>query len=84
MAKHRTHSIEFKRQVVQDYLGGETLYRLAKRHEISRTLIRVWLAKHEAGVLDSDTAAAPPAFAGAGSHRDCDRLRLPCCDPGSY
>jgi transposase-like protein len=40
------------------YLGGETLYGLAKRHEISRTLIRVWLAKHEAGVLDSDTAAA--------------------------
>jgi transposase-like protein len=23
MAKHRTHSIEFKRQVVQEYLGGE-------------------------------------------------------------
>src|SRR5689334_13340074 len=58
MAKHRTHSIEFKRQVVQQYLGGETLYGLAKQHEISRTLIRVWLAKHEAGVLDSDTAAA--------------------------
>jgi len=58
MVKHRTHSIEFKRQVVQDYLGGETLYGLAKRHEISRTLIHVWLAKHEAGVLDSDTAAA--------------------------
>jgi transposase-like protein len=57
MAKHRTHSIEFKRRVVQDYLGGETLYGLAKRYEISRTLIRVWLAKHEAGVLDSDTAA---------------------------
>src|SRR5271167_3075809 len=58
MAKHRNHSIEFKRQVVQDYLGGETLYGLAKRHEISRNLIRVWLAKHEAGGLDSDTAAA--------------------------
>jgi len=58
MAKHRTHSIEFKRQVVQEYLGGETLYGLAKRHEISRNLIRVWLAKHEAGTLDSDTAAA--------------------------
>ena len=56
MPKHRTHSIEFKRQVVQDYLGGETLYGLAKRHEISRTLIRVWLAKHEAGVLDSESA----------------------------
>jgi hypothetical protein len=31
MAKHRTHSIEFKRQVVQEYLGGETLYGLSKR-----------------------------------------------------
>jgi transposase len=51
MAKHPTHSLEFKRQVVQEYLGGETLYGLAKRHEISRILIRVWLAKHEAVVL---------------------------------
>ena len=24
MAKHRTHSIEFKRQVVQEFLGGES------------------------------------------------------------
>jgi transposase len=41
MAKHRTHSIEFKRQVVQEYLGGETLYGLAKRHEISRARIQL-------------------------------------------
>ena len=26
MAKHRSYSVEFKRQVVQDYLAGETLY----------------------------------------------------------
>jgi hypothetical protein len=32
MAKHRTHSIEFKRQVAQEFLAGETLHRLAKRH----------------------------------------------------
>ena len=25
MAKHRTHSIAFKRQVVQEYLAGETV-----------------------------------------------------------
>ncbi len=25
MARHRTHSIAFKRQVVQKYLAGETL-----------------------------------------------------------
>ena len=30
MARHRTHSTEFKRQVVQDYLAGETLHGLAQ------------------------------------------------------
>lgn len=30
MAKHRTHSIEFKRQVSPEYLGGETLHALSK------------------------------------------------------
>jgi len=29
MAKHRTYSIEFKRQVVQEFLAGETLHGLA-------------------------------------------------------
>jgi transposase len=49
MAKHRTHSIEFKRQVVQ-----ESPHALAKRHGISRNLIKIWVAKYEAGGLDSD------------------------------
>jgi len=47
MAKHRTHSIEFKRQIVQEYLGGETLHGLAKRHDVSHNLIRVWVQKYE-------------------------------------
>jgi len=34
MAKHRTHSIEFKRQVVQEFLVGESPHALAKRHSI--------------------------------------------------
>src|SRR2546422_10433832 len=58
MAKHRTHWIEFKRQVVQEFLGGESPHALAKRHSISRNLIKIWVAKYEAGGLDSDTAAA--------------------------
>jgi transposase len=58
MAKHRTHSIEFKRQVVQEFLGGESYDALAKRHGISRNLIKIWVAKYEAGGLDSDLAAA--------------------------
>ena len=62
MAKHRTHSIEFKRQVVQEFLGGESLHALARRHGIGRNLIKIWVAKFEAGGLDSDTAAAAPAW----------------------
>lgn len=57
MAKHRTHSIEFKRQVVQEYLGGETLHGLSKRYDISRNLIRVWIQKYEAGEYDEDAVA---------------------------
>ena len=58
MAKHRCHSIEFKRQVAQEYLAGDTLHGLAKRHDISRNLIRVWVAKYEAGAFDDDARAA--------------------------
>ena len=58
MAKHRTHSIEFKRQVAQEFLAGETLHGLAKRHDICRNLIRVWVQKYEAGDFDEDAAAA--------------------------
>jgi transposase len=58
MAKHRTHSIEFKRQVSQEFLAGETLHGLAKRHDICRNLIRVWVQKYEAGAFDEDAKAA--------------------------
>jgi transposase len=58
MAKHRSHSVEFKWQVAQEYLSGETLHGLAKRHDLSRNLIRVWVAKYEAGALDEDACAA--------------------------
>ena len=58
MAKYRTYSTEFKRQVAQEYLGGETLHGLAKRHDISRNLIRIWIEKYQAGGLDEDAVAA--------------------------
>ena len=60
MAKHRTHrarSIAFKRQVVEEYLGGETLHGLARRHDLSRTSIRIWVDKYEAGAFDEDAEA---------------------------
>ncbi len=58
MVKHRNYSIEFKRQVSQEYLAGETLHGLAKRHLISRNLIRLWVAKYETGAFDEDAVAA--------------------------
>jgi transposase len=58
MARHRSHSVAFKRQVAEEFLAGETLHGLAKRHDISRNLIRVWVAKYEAGAFDDDAKAA--------------------------
>jgi transposase len=57
MARHRSHSIEFKRRVAQEFMAGETLHALAKRHDVSRTLIRVWVKRLEAGALDVAQAA---------------------------
>jgi transposase-like protein len=57
MAIHRIHTIDFKRQVAHDYVAGETLHSLAKRHDLSRTLIRIWVQKYEAGAFDEDAAA---------------------------
>ena len=58
MARHRTHSIEFKRQVAQEFLAGETLHGLGKRHDICRNLIRLWVQKYETGAFDEEAAAA--------------------------
>ncbi|APH74179.1 transposase [Aquibium oceanicum] len=58
MVRHRTHSIEFTRQVVQKYLAGETLHGLGKRHELLRNLIRIWIQKFEAGAFDDEVTAA--------------------------
>ena len=58
MARHRSYSIEFKRQVVQEFLGGEALYGSGRRHDVSRNLIRAWVAKYEAGAFDDELQAA--------------------------
>src|SRR6202046_304487 len=58
MAKHRTHSAAFKRQVAEEFIAGEALHALSKRHDISRQLIRIWVSKFEAGALDDDVQAA--------------------------
>ena len=58
MAKHRTHGVAFKRQVAEEYLAGETLHGLACRYDLSRTLIRIWVDKYQAGVFDEAGEAA--------------------------
>jgi transposase len=58
MPRHRRHSVEFKRQVVAECHAGETLHDLARRHDLFRNLIRVWVEKAEAGALDQDVASA--------------------------
>ena len=52
------YSVEFKRQIVQDFMAGETLHTLARRHDISRNLVRLWVRKFEAGAFDDDAQAA--------------------------
>jgi transposase len=58
MARHRSHSIAFKRQVAQEFVSGETLHSLAKRPDLSRNLIRLWVQKYEADAFDEDATAA--------------------------
>ena len=58
MARHRSHSVAFKRQVAQEYLSGETLHGLAKRHDLLHNLVRVWVQKYETGAYDDDTIQA--------------------------
>ena len=50
--------MEFKRQIAQEFLSGDTLHGLEKRHDISRNLIRVWVERFQAGAFDEDAAAA--------------------------
>ena len=42
----------------RSFLAGETLHSLAKRYDLSRNLIRIWVQRFEAGALDEDAVAA--------------------------
>jgi transposase len=60
MAHYRTYTIEFKRRLVEEHLsGGAGLSELARRHGISRELLRIWVRKHEAGELAGGRPATP-------------------------
>ena len=59
MARHRIHSLAFKKQVVQEYAAGATLNALAREHDLSRTLIRIWIAKCESSEFDPTSRPRP-------------------------
>jgi len=53
--QHRHYSTEFKLQVVKAYLDGEgSLKVLARRYEITHTLILFWLDTHRRGALTDE------------------------------
>ena len=56
--RHRRHSTAKKRQVVEEYLAGEALHPLSRKHDICRNLIRVWIEKYERGEYDDDAVEA--------------------------
>ena len=59
MARYRTYTTEFKRRLVEEHLsGGVGLSELARRHELSRELLRTWVKKHEAGELAKGRSGA--------------------------
>src|SRR3954454_1251618 len=58
MARHRIHSLSFKKQIVQEYGAGATLNGLAREHDLSRNLIRIWVVRSENGEVDHDVEAA--------------------------
>lgn len=52
----RCHPIDLKRQVVEEFLSGDySLNSLAKRHDVSRALIRYWVGQHHGGELNDNT-----------------------------
>ena len=60
MARYRTYTVEFKRRLAEEHLsGGAALSELARRHDISRELLRIWVKKYEAGELASDGPNRP-------------------------
>ena len=59
MARHRSFSSEFKRQLAKEFLDGRAgLHELARRHSLSRNLIRLWIRKYEAGEFTDEMAEA--------------------------
>jgi len=57
--RHRRHSTAFKIEVVQKVLDGEgTMNAVAHAHDLTRSLLRTWVAQFERGeLIDEDRHA---------------------------
>ena len=59
MARHRRFSLEFKQQVVLDFLERRMgLRELARKHNLSRNLLSQWVRKYETGQLTDEVVDA--------------------------
>ena len=59
MARYRTYSIEFKRQVVQEYLRGRGLAaRIVEAPPGWPQPVRIWLTKYQEGEFTDEAAVA--------------------------
>ncbi len=81
MARYRTCTVEFKRQVAEEHLSqGTSLNQLARRHDNSRELLRTWVKKYGAGEFagDGSTKADQRAYEAkiAGLERKVGRLTM--------
>jgi transposase len=53
--RHRRYSTEFKIQLVQEYLDGETSVRaVARRHGVGPSLLTLWMEKYQRGELGEE------------------------------
>ncbi len=58
MRQRRIHTLDFKLQVVREFLGKRAgVAQLARQYELSPNLIRLWVSKHEHGELASGPGA---------------------------
>jgi len=53
--RHRRHPTELKLRLVESYLNGEgSLKSIAKAHDITHTLLMIWLDKYRRGELTDE------------------------------
>ncbi len=59
MSNYRLFTTAFKRQVAEEYVAGASLHALSRKHGVARNLIRIWVAKYQAGEFEPDFVPMP-------------------------